>query len=55
LQTAGALVNPYRIGADFTYRRFLCPGCGRTIETEVARRGDPLLHDIQLAAGGAAS
>jgi N-methylhydantoinase B len=30
------------------FRQFSCPSCGRLIENEVARAGDPLLADIEL-------
>ncbi len=30
------------------FRQFCCPGCGRLIENEIAREGDPLLRDIEL-------
>ncbi len=29
-------------------RRFYCPGCGTLLDTEVARRVDPPLHDIEI-------
>jgi len=33
------------------FRQFFCPGCGALIENEVAREGDPVLHDIELHIG----
>jgi acetone carboxylase gamma subunit len=30
------------------FRQFCCPSCGRLIENEVARAGDPVLADIAL-------
>ena len=30
------------------FRQFFCPGCGRLIENEIARKSDELLHDIEL-------
>ncbi len=30
------------------FRQFFCPGCGSLIENEIARAGDPVLHDIEL-------
>jgi len=29
-------------------REWLCPGCGVRIDTELARRGDPILHDVAI-------
>jgi len=30
------------------FRQFCCPACGRLIENEIARAGDPLLTDVEL-------
>ena len=30
------------------FRQFHCPGCGALIENEIAREGDPVLHDIEI-------
>jgi N-methylhydantoinase B len=54
LQTAGPLVDPYGLGDAFVYRRFLCPGCGRTMENEVTPRSESALEDIHIGAGGSA-
>lgn len=29
-------------------REWLCPGCGVRIDTELVRRGDPVLHDVMI-------
>ncbi len=29
-------------------RQFLCPGCGVRIDTELVRKGDPVLHDVRI-------
>jgi N-methylhydantoinase B len=31
------------------FRQFFCPGCGALLENEIAREGDPVLRDIELA------
>jgi acetone carboxylase gamma subunit len=31
------------------FRQFFCPGCGALIENEIAREGDEVLRDIELA------
>jgi N-methylhydantoinase B len=48
VQAAGPTANPYHVGHDIVFRRLFCPSCGRLIEIEVARPGDPLLHDIDV-------
>lgn len=40
------------IDVTLQFRLFLCPATGHLIETEVAREGDPLLHEIQLDSEG---
>jgi N-methylhydantoinase B len=30
------------------FREWLCPGCGVRFDTEIARRGDPWLHDVAI-------
>jgi hypothetical protein len=45
---AGPGVDPFRLGRDFVFRRYVCPSCARLIETEVARKGDPPLADAEL-------
>lgn len=37
-----------RIDAPLVLRRYCCPGCGVTFDTEVAQAGDPILWDIAL-------
>jgi N-methylhydantoinase B len=37
------------VDAEFELRQFACPGCGTLVENEVARVGDPVLSDIELA------
>jgi len=37
---------------DVVLRQFACPGCGRLLQNEVRRRGEPPLWDFRLAAGG---
>jgi N-methylhydantoinase B len=29
-------------------RQWLCPGCGVRLDTELVRRGDPVLHDLRI-------
>ncbi len=49
------LIDPQvYIDAAVTFRRFLCPGCGAQLDTEIAVGEDPLLHDIDLAISEAA-
>jgi N-methylhydantoinase B len=33
------------------FRQFFCPGCGALLENEIAREGDSVLRDIELAPG----
>lgn len=49
IQEAGPAVNPYGVGGPFVFRRFVCPACGRVLETEVARPDDPVLDDIDVS------
>jgi acetone carboxylase gamma subunit len=30
------------------FRQYFCPSCGRLVENEVARAGEPALQDIEL-------
>jgi N-methylhydantoinase B len=30
------------------FREFLCPGCGVRLDTEITRRGDPMLQDVAI-------
>jgi len=39
----GRFIDPLPV-----FRQFCCPSCGRLIENEVARAGDPVLADIEL-------
>ncbi|MGH3134350.1 MAG: hydantoinase B/oxoprolinase family protein [Gaiellaceae bacterium] len=48
VQASGPTANPYHVGHDIVFRRFFCPSCGRLIEIEIARPGDPVLHDIDV-------
>jgi N-methylhydantoinase B len=54
-ETAITAANPHiadpahAIDAQLVLRRYHCPGCGVIIETEIARAGEPLLWDIELA------
>jgi N-methylhydantoinase B len=36
-------------------REWLCPGCGVRLDTELARKGDPILHDVAIAPEGRAT
>lgn len=45
---AGRGVDPFRLGTDFVFRRYVCPSCALLVETEVARRGDPPLADAEI-------
>lgn len=49
LTSSGPMCNPRQIGGRFRFRRFLCPGCGRQLETEVALAGAPVRWDVELA------
>jgi N-methylhydantoinase B len=40
------------IDDDIQFRLFICPFTGSLIETEIARGGDPILHDIAIEASG---
>jgi N-methylhydantoinase B len=53
IQTANPLIGDPRrfIDAGVEFRQFYCPACGRLLENEVCRAGDPLLWDIQLRVG----
>jgi N-methylhydantoinase B len=33
---------------QIVFREWLCPGCGVRLDTELARRGDPVLHDVAI-------
>lgn len=33
---------------DIVYREFLCQNCGRLFDTEIMRKGELPVHDIQL-------
>jgi len=37
---------------EIVFREFLCPSCGGLFDTEINRRGEPPVHDIQLRPGG---
>lgn len=37
-----------RFSDELELRLYACPGCGVLLSTDVARRGSPLLHDIEL-------
>ncbi|HMN78306.1 MAG TPA: acetone carboxylase subunit gamma, partial [Burkholderiaceae bacterium] len=45
-------VGDYRryIDDEPVFRQYFCPACGRLIENEIARVGDPPLRDIELSA-----
>jgi acetone carboxylase gamma subunit len=54
LQALGPYVDPDRLGGDrFELREYYCPACLVLYETEVARRDDPLLADVELTLDGA--
>lgn len=41
--------NPHRfIDDEMVWREFYCPKCGTLLESELSRKGDPILWDIQL-------
>jgi N-methylhydantoinase B len=50
IESANALIgDPSRfIDARPLFRQFVCPGCGRLIENEIALEGEALLRDIEL-------
>ncbi len=50
IQSANPNIGDWRryIDDEPVFRQFFCPGCGRLIENEIARRSDGLLHDIEL-------
>jgi N-methylhydantoinase B len=33
---------------QMVFREWLCPGCGVRLDAELARRGDPILHDVAI-------
>jgi N-methylhydantoinase B len=37
------------VDEEMVFRRFYCPGCGVLLDTEVARRRDAPLQDIEIA------
>lgn len=41
-------VYPPRLRTRFVLREFHCPGCGRQLEVDLVRPGQPLLWDIEL-------
>ena len=51
IRTANPNVGDYRRYIDErpVFRQFFCPGCGALIENEIAREGDQVLRDIELA------
>jgi hypothetical protein len=50
IQSANPNIGDWRryIDDEPVFRQFFCPGCGRLIENEIARKSDELLHDIEL-------
>ena len=50
IQSANPNIGDWRryIDDEPVFRQFFCPGCGRLIENEIARKSDDLLHDIEL-------
>ena len=36
------------VDADIVYREFMCANCGRLFDTEIMRKGEVPVHDIQL-------
>ena len=54
-ESAITAANPHiadpatRIDAQLVLRRYHCPGCGVLLESEIARAGEPMLWDIELA------
>jgi N-methylhydantoinase B len=51
IQSANPNIGDWRryIDDEPVFRQFFCPGCGRLIENEIARRSDGLLQDIELS------
>jgi N-methylhydantoinase B len=37
------------MASKMVFREFICPGCGVRFDTEIARKGDPILWDIRLS------
>jgi acetone carboxylase gamma subunit len=37
---------------EIVFREFLCPSCGGLFDTEINRRSEPPVHDIELRIGG---
>jgi acetone carboxylase gamma subunit len=36
---------------DIVFREFLCPRCGGLFDTEINRKSEPPVHDIQIRVG----
>jgi acetone carboxylase gamma subunit len=54
LQALGPQVDPDGLGGDrFELREYYCPACLVLYESEVARRDDALLVDVELSLDGA--
>ena len=52
IQSANPNIGDWRryIDDEPVFRQFFCPGCGRLIENEIARKSDDVLQDIELRA-----
>jgi len=37
---------------EIVFREFLCPSCGGLFDTEINRRSEPPVHDIQIRVAG---
>lgn len=53
VQEIGRLFKDPRrfVDDDIVFREFLCPGCGGLFDTEINRRTEPPVHDIQIGSG----
>jgi N-methylhydantoinase B len=50
VQTVGRLFDDPRrfVDEDIVFREFLCPTCGGLFDTEINRRTEPPVHDIDI-------
>jgi N-methylhydantoinase B len=53
VEEVGRLFNDPRrfVDDDIVFREFLCPTCGGLFDTEINRRSEPPVHDIDIRHG----
>ncbi|MFC1926672.1 acetone carboxylase subunit gamma [Chloroflexota bacterium] len=48
VENIGPHIVSYDTLKEFVFRQFCCPNCQTLLATEIARKGEPILYDIQL-------